>query len=170
MLRLQNGCLATRGYTSSPFACSPKALKEMTLIIFLCIYGWLTKVRKEITLCSRKCSLVPRVREPGNEVVGNGVIISLCKASTASFVTLRQGKKLPAVPHSSKRKNSRFLLYSIPNYTVFNENPWLIAISVICWPKIVSQKNSSIVISKSCLDCFQSVPLSKFRLEITDLN
>ena len=76
-------------------ACSPKALKEMTLIIFLCIYGWLTKVRKEITLRSRKCSLVPRVLEPGNEVVGDGVIISSCKASTATFVTLRQGKKTP---------------------------------------------------------------------------
>ena len=105
-------------------ACSPKALKEMTtLIIFLCIYGWLTKVRKEITLCSRKCSLVPRVREPGNEVAGDGVIISSCKASTATFVILRQGKKLLAVPRSTKRKKSRFLLYSIPNYTVFNENP-----------------------------------------------
>ena len=54
VLRLQGDPLATAENTSSPFACLPKALKEMTLIIFLCISDWITKARKVITLHGRK--------------------------------------------------------------------------------------------------------------------
>ena len=72
--------------TSSPFACSPKALKEMTLI-FLCISDWIAKARKVITLHSRKwCH------------------ISFCKVSTAT-----------EAPYSREKTSLRFLNGNFPS-------------------------------------------------------
>ena len=84
--------------TSNPFACSPKALKEMTLIIFLCISDWIMTARK-VLLCT----------------VGNGVIICFCKASTATEASCGRGKNRLPVPH----------VESLPSTIVIGLTAWV---------------------------------------------